>query len=51
MPAPQSISPWATAISPGPASESSQTVAFNVTGDTNPGLFAAAPGGLVRPAC
>ena len=40
---PQTISPWATAISPGPASESSQTVVFNITGDTNPGLFAAGP--------
>jgi VCBS repeat-containing protein len=40
---PQTISPWATAISPGPPNESGQTVTFNVTGDTNPALFSAAP--------
>jgi hypothetical protein len=40
---PQTISPWATAISTGPADESSQTVSFNVTGNTNPGLFSAGP--------
>jgi VCBS repeat-containing protein len=39
----QSINPWATAISPGPANESGQTVHFNVTGDTNAALFSAAP--------
>jgi hypothetical protein len=39
----QTVSPWATAISPGPASESGQTVAFNITGDTNPTLFSAGP--------
>jgi hypothetical protein len=40
---PQTISPWATVISTGPADESSQTVSFNVTGNTNPGLFSAGP--------
>ena len=39
---PQSIAAWATAISPGP-NESAQAVAFNVTNNTNPGLFAAEP--------
>jgi len=39
----QSISGWATAISAGPANESSQTVTFEITGNTNPGLFAVAP--------
>ncbi len=34
---------WATAISPGPPDESSQAVQFQVSGDTNPGLFSAAP--------
>ncbi len=39
----QTVNPWATAISPGPASESGQTVVFNVTGNTNPSLFSAGP--------
>ena len=34
---------WATAISPGPANESGQTVDFVVTADTNPGLFSVLP--------
>jgi HD-GYP domain-containing protein (c-di-GMP phosphodiesterase class II) len=34
---------WATAISLGPADESTQTATFNITGNTNPGLFASAP--------
>jgi len=38
----QSVSGWATAITPGPASEASQTVTFVVTAD-NPGLFAVQP--------
>jgi HD domain len=46
----QSIAGWATAISPGPASESSQTVSFTVIADT-PALFttqpAIAPGGTL----
>ena len=37
------VSPWATAISPGPANESGQTVSFNITSNTNPGLFSAGP--------
>ncbi len=39
----QTISGWATAISAGPAAESSQTVGFVVTNNTNPGLFSALP--------
>jgi hypothetical protein len=38
----QSVTAWATAISPGPSSESSQSVTFVVSTD-NPGLFAAQP--------
>jgi hypothetical protein len=34
---------WATALSAGPADEASQTLAFQVTGNTNPGLFSVAP--------
>lgn len=39
---PQSVSPWATAMSAGPADESGQTVAFVVSND-NPGLFLVQP--------
>jgi CSLREA domain-containing protein len=39
----QSISNWATNISRGPANESAQTLSFQVTGNTNPGLFAVPP--------
>ena len=39
----QSVTGWATAISPGPADESGQTVAFNVTNNTNAPLFSVAP--------
>jgi large repetitive protein len=39
----QTVNPWATGISAGPANESSQTVSFNITGNTNPGLFSAGP--------
>jgi hypothetical protein len=38
----QTVGGWATGISPGPANESSQSVAFVVTTD-KPGLFAAQP--------
>ena len=38
----KSVAAWATAISPGPASESSQSVTFTVTAD-DPTLFAAQP--------
>ena len=34
---------WATNISAGPADESAQTLTFQVTGNTNPGLFTVAP--------
>jgi Big-like domain-containing protein len=40
---PQTVSPWTTAISPGPTNESGQTVSFNITGNDNPGLFSAGP--------
>lgn len=40
---PQAVAGWATAISPGPANESSQTVSFQVTNNTNSSLFAAGP--------
>ncbi|HEX3553997.1 MAG TPA: Ig-like domain-containing protein [Thermoanaerobaculia bacterium] len=40
---PQTVNGWATAISPGPPDESGQTVSFNVTGNSNPALFAAGP--------
>jgi hypothetical protein len=39
----QSVSNWATAISPGPANESLQTVSFNITGNTNSALFSVQP--------
>lgn len=39
----QSVVGWATSISKGPANEAGQTVLFNVTGNTNAGLFAAGP--------
>ena len=39
----QTVNGWATAISPGPASESGQTVSFNITGNTNAALFSAGP--------
>ncbi|WP_257385095.1 tandem-95 repeat protein [Tahibacter caeni] len=42
---PQTVNPWATAISPGPADESAQTVGFtaSVTGTTGTLAFSAAP--------
>ena len=39
----QTVNPWATAISAGPANESGQVVSFNVTGNTNAALFSAGP--------
>jgi VCBS repeat-containing protein len=39
----QAVSPWATAISPGPADEAGQTVSFAVTGNTNAALFSVLP--------
>lgn len=38
----QTVSPWATSISAGPADESAQTVAFSVTNDNN-ALFSTQP--------
>ena len=41
---PQTVNPWATGITNGPPDESGQTLTgFTVTGNSNPGLFAAAP--------
>jgi len=40
---PQTIPGWATAISPGPANESGQTVAFQVVGNDNAALFSVPP--------
>jgi CSLREA domain-containing protein len=40
---PQTVAGWATAISPGPADESGQTLGFVITGNTNPALFSTAP--------
>src|SRR6185436_14225563 len=39
---PLSFAGWATSVSPGPPSESAQTVSFNVTNDNN-ALFATQP--------
>ncbi len=39
----QTVNNWATSISPGPSDEAGQTVSFNVTGNTNAGLFSSAP--------
>ena len=39
----QTVDPWATAILPGPPNESTQTVSFSITGNTNSGLFSAGP--------
>ena len=40
---PQTVAGWATAISPGPANESAQTVSFQVVGNDNTGLFSVLP--------
>ena len=40
---PQSKPGWATNISKGPSDESGQTVSFQITGNTNAGLFSADP--------
>ena len=39
----RTVPSWATSILAGPANESSQVVTFQVTGNTNPGLFEVAP--------
>jgi endonuclease G, mitochondrial len=39
----RAITGWATAITPGPVDEAGQTVAFNVTNNSNPGLFSTQP--------
>ncbi|WP_254507965.1 hypothetical protein [Anatilimnocola floriformis] len=39
----QTVTGWANSISPGPSNESTQTVSFNVTDNSNPGLFQVAP--------
>ncbi|MHB8072055.1 MAG: tandem-95 repeat protein, partial [Candidatus Cryosericum sp.] len=40
---PQTVAGWATAIQAGPADESSQSLTFRVTGNTDPSLFSVAP--------
>lgn len=39
----QTVNNFATAISVGPSNETGQAIAFTVTGNTNPGLFAVPP--------
>ena len=39
----QTVNGWATAVSAGPADEAGQTLTFNITGNTNAGLFSAGP--------
>ena len=41
-PGAQTVNGWATALSKGPADEDGQTLSFNITGNSNPGLFSAA---------
>jgi len=38
-----SVAGWATSLSSGPSDESSQTRTFNITGNTNTGLFSSGP--------
>ena len=40
---PQTVNPWATAISPGPPDESGQAVAFAIDSNTNSALFSSQP--------
>ena len=40
---PQTVNGWATGIAAGPADEAGQSLTFNITGNTAPGLFAAGP--------
>ena len=39
----QTVPGWATSISAGPADEAAQTLTFNITGNTNSGLFSTQP--------
>jgi hypothetical protein len=39
----QTVTSWASGISAGPADEGGQTLTFEVTGNTNPGIFSVAP--------
>ena len=39
----QTVNPWATALSAGPADEAAQTLSFTITANDNPGLFSAGP--------
>jgi Bacterial Ig domain len=39
----QTVNPWATSLSSGPANESSQTLSFQITANTNATLFSAGP--------
>jgi len=40
---PQSVNPWATNVVPGPANEWSQSVSFEITANSNAGLFSDGP--------
>lgn len=40
---PRVVDPWATQLSVGPANEAGQTLAFQITANDNPALFAAPP--------
>jgi CSLREA domain-containing protein len=39
----QTVTNWATAMSPGPADESGQSLSFQVTNNTNAGMFSSGP--------
>lgn len=39
----QSVNPWATAITPGPANEGGQSVSFVIDSNSAPGIFSAGP--------
>ena len=39
----QTVTPWATGLSAGPADEAGQTLSFSVTGNTNSALFSVQP--------
>ena len=39
----QNVPNWATSLSAGPADESSQSLTFNISGNSNPSLFSAQP--------
>ena len=45
----QTVNPWATALTKGPANESGQTLSFVITANTNTALFSAGPA-VIQPA-